>query len=184
MFEEGVWRVALRGSATGEAAAFVSLVQREIPGAYRLAGFLLHDQTEAEDATQDALEKAWQAWPRLKTTDRFGAWFDRIVANVCYDRLRGRGRVRELELDEGFAALPAARDPFREALARDEIGQLVRTLPADQQIVVGLRYWRDLSVEEIAERLKLPAGTVKSRLHYAIRTLRAELDAQSRKALP
>jgi RNA polymerase sigma-70 factor (ECF subfamily) len=50
--------------------------------------------------------------------------------------------------------------------------------------VVGLRYWRDLSVEEIAERLKLPAGTVKSRLHYAIRTLRAELDAQSRKALP
>jgi RNA polymerase sigma-70 factor (ECF subfamily) len=55
----------------------------------------------------------------------------------------------------------------------------VRKLPADQQIVVGLRFWRDLSLEEIAERLQLPLGTVKSRLHYAMRTLRAELDREA-----
>jgi RNA polymerase sigma-70 factor (ECF subfamily) len=174
--------VALTMPAAGEAADFVRLVRLELPGAYRLAGYLLRDATDAEDATQEALAKAWQAWPRLRQTDRFGAWFDRIVVNVCRDRLRQRRGVRNMELDDEIATVPHVRDPFREALARDELGRLVRKLPPDQQIVVALRYWRDLSLDEIAERLQLPFGTVKSRLHYAIRTLRGALDAQDREA--
>jgi RNA polymerase sigma-70 factor (ECF subfamily) len=63
---------------------------------------------------------------------------------------------------------------------RDEVGRLVRTLPPDQQLVVALRFWRDLPLEEIAERLDLPLGTVKSRLHYAMRALRKELDRQGK----
>ncbi len=177
---EGSWRVALTMPVADEASEFVRLVRQELPGAYRLAGYLLRDASEAEDATQDALEKAWQAWPKLRDTERFAAWFDRIVANVCRDRLRRRRKVGDMELNEEIAALPHARDPFRDALARDEVGRLVRCLPADQQIVVGLRFWRDLSLEEIAERLQLPLGTVKSRLHYAMRTLRAELDRETR----
>ncbi len=85
-----------------------------------------------------------------------------------------------LELDEEIASGAYTRDPFREALARDEVGRLVRRLPPDQQIVVALRFWRDLSLEEIAERLGLPLGTVKSRLHYALRSPRAELDRDGR----
>jgi RNA polymerase sigma-70 factor (ECF subfamily) len=180
MGTEGALRVALTMPAASEATDFVRLVQPELPGAYRLAGYLLRDATEAEDATQDALEKAWQAWPKLRETDRFSAWFDRIVVNVCNDRLRHRRGIRVLELDEEIAGVPHARDPFREALARDEVGRLIRRLPADQQIVVGLRFWRDLSLDEIADRLQLPLGTVKSRLHYAMRTLRGELDRQGR----
>jgi RNA polymerase sigma factor (sigma-70 family) len=175
--------VALTMPAADEAAEFVRLAQPELQGAYRLAGYLLRSATEAEDAAQDALEKAWQAWPRLRDKDRFSAWFDRIVVNVCTDRLRSRRGVRVLELDETIAAVSNARDPFREALARDEVGRLVRLLPPDQQIVVGLRFWRDLSLEEIADRLALPLGTVKSRLHYAMRTLRGELDRQSGEVL-
>jgi RNA polymerase sigma-70 factor, ECF subfamily len=182
MGREGALRVALTMPAASEATDFVRLVQPELPRAYRLAGYLLRDATEAEDATQDALEKAWQAWPKLREADRFSAWFDRIVVNVCNDRLRHRRGIRVLELDEEIAGVPHARDPFREALARDEVGRLIRTLPADQQIVVGLRFWRDLALEEIADRLQLPLGTVKSRLHYAMRTLRAELDRQGREA--
>jgi RNA polymerase sigma-70 factor, ECF subfamily len=171
--------VALTMSLADDASDFVRLVQPELAGAYRLAGFLLRDATEAEDATQDALEKAWQAWPRLRDTDRFGAWFDRILVNVCYDRLRGRRGVRLLELDDEIAMTLKHQDPFREALARDEVGRLVRLLPADQQIVVGLRFWRDLTLEEIADRLAVPLGTVKSRLHYALKSLRSELDRQA-----
>jgi len=182
MVEEGAARLALTESTAGEAETFLRLVQPEIAAAYRLAGYLLGDACEAEDAVQDALEKAWQAWPKLRQTDSVGAWFERIAANVCHDRLRGRGRVRELELDDEVASVPQARDPFREALARDELGRLVRKLPPDQQTVVALRYWRDLSLEQTAERLGVPLGTVKSRLYYAIRTLRSELDAQSREA--
>ena len=169
--------MALRMPAATDTPAFDTLVRAELPGAYRLAGFLLRDATDAHDATQDALERAWQAWPRLREVDRFGAWFDRIVVNVCLDRLKQQRRATVVELDEEAAAVADTGDPFREAIARDEVGRLVRRLSPDHQIVVALRFWRDLSVEEIAVRLQLPAGTVKSRLHYALRALRADLDA-------
>ena len=171
-------RVALTDPAAGEAAEFIRLVETELPGAYRLAGYLLRDAREAEDAPQEALEKAWHAWPRLRDTSSAAAWFDRIVANVCKDRLRQRPAVRVLELDDGAAGSPSEVDPFREALARDEVGRLVRRLPPDQQMVVALRFWRDLSLADIAERTQLPLGTVKSRLHYAMKELRRQLDRQ------
>ncbi len=174
----GVLRVALTMPVASGATDFVRLVQPELAGAYRLAGLLLRDATEAEDATQDALEKAWQAWPKLRQADRFGAWFDRIVVNVCHDRLRRRRGVKIMELDEEIATQPRYEDPFRQALARDEVGRLVRTLSPDHQIVVALRFWRDLTVEEIADRMQVSPGTVKSRLHYAMRALRKELDGQ------
>jgi RNA polymerase sigma-70 factor (ECF subfamily) len=178
MIGEGAWRVGLTVPAADEATEFVRLMGAALPGAYRLAGYLLGDSSEAEDATQEALEKAWQAWPRLRERDRALAWFDRIVANVCKDRLRGRRGVRVLALDEETAGVPGGRDPFREVLSRDEVGRLVRNLPPDQQMVIALRFWRDLSLDEIAERLHVPQGTVKSRLHYAMKELRRQLDRQ------
>jgi len=175
--------VALAMTATGEAAEFARLVRAQLQGAYRLAGFLLGDAAEAEDAIQDAMEKAWLAWPKLRDPDRFGAWFDRIVANVCHDRLRSRGKHRVLQLDETIAG-HSPGDPFRDALARDELGRLIRSLPPDQQIVVGLRFWRDMPLDQIADRLGLPLGTVKSRLHYAMRSLRQQLDRQAGEVRP
>jgi len=171
--------VALTMPAEDGAAVFVALVRPELPGAYRLAGYLLRDATEAEDATQEAVIRAWQSWAKLRERERFAAWFGRIVANVCQDRLRQRRGVRVLELNDSIAADVHARDPFRDALARDEVGRLVRTLPPDHQMVVALRFWHDLSLDEIADRLCLPLGTVKSRLHYAMRALRKELDHQA-----
>jgi RNA polymerase sigma factor (sigma-70 family) len=176
VLREGVWTVAL-GARTGEGSEFVRLLDPHLAGAYRLAGYLLGDAAEAEDAIQEALEKAWLAWPKLRDPDRFGAWFDRIVANVCKDRLRGRRGIRPVELNEAADAAPQT-DPFRAALARDQVGRLVRKLPPDQQLVVALRFWRDLTLDEVADRLDVPLGTVKSRLHYAMRTLRRELDRQ------
>ncbi len=178
MTGEGAWRVVLTVPAADEATEFVRLIGVALPGAYRLAGYLLGDSSEAEDATQEALEKAWQAWSRLRERDRARAWFDRIVANVCKDRLRGRRGVRVLALDPEAAGVPGSGDPFREALSRDEVGRLVRNLPPDQQMVIALRFWRDLSLDEIAERLHVPQGTVKSRLHYAMKELRRQLDRQ------
>jgi RNA polymerase sigma factor (sigma-70 family) len=160
-------------------AAFMRLAEPELAGAYRLAGFLLRDAAEAEDATQEALLKAWLAWPKLRDRNSFGAWFDRIVVNVCKNRLRDRKGIRPLPLDDQMSNEVRTADPFRAALARDEVGRLVATLSPDHQLLVALRFWRDLSLEEIAERLDLPLGTVKSRLHYAMRTLRGQLDRQA-----
>jgi DNA-directed RNA polymerase specialized sigma24 family protein len=117
-------------------AAFMRMAEPELQGAYRLAGFLLRDAGEAEDATQEALPKAWLALPKLRDSDCFGAWFDRIVANVCKNRLRGRQGIRPLQLDEGACDEVHTPDPFRAALATDEVGRLVARLGADQQLVV------------------------------------------------
>jgi hypothetical protein len=76
------------------------------------------------------------------------------------------------ELDESSALTAHAQDPFRDALARDQVGRLVRTLPPDQQLVVALRFWRDLSLEDISQRLDVRPGTVKSRLRHAMGALR------------
>jgi len=153
-------------------ATFIELVRLELPGAYRLAGYLLRDASEAEDAAQEAIVKAWESWPRRRDTDSFPAWFGRIVANVCRNRLRNLrgGRVREM--DESSVLNAHVQDPFRDALARDQVGRLVRTLPPDQQLVVALRFWRDLPLEDVSERLDVRPGTVKSRLRHAMQALR------------
>lgn len=114
----------------------------------------------------------------LRDAERFDAWFDRILVNGCRDRLRRRGRVRVLDLDAGpERPTPdntggiAEREALRAALAR---------LTPDQRTVVVLRYYGDMSLEEIAESTGERLGTVKSRLHYGIEALRAAYDAAAR----
>jgi RNA polymerase sigma-70 factor (ECF subfamily) len=153
---------------------FMQLADTALLGSYRLAGHILADRTEAEDAVQEALVLAWRGWPRLRDATRFDAWFDRILLNVCYERLRGRKRLRSEVLPGELAG--TGTDPFGPAIARDVIGRALHALTPEQRIVIVLRYWRELSIEEISERLRIPSGTVRSRLHYALRTLRSEID--------
>lgn len=153
---------------------FMRLADAALPGSYRLAAHVLGDPSDAEDAVQDALVLAWRGWARLRDADRFGAWFDRILINVCYERLRGRKRSRSDVLPPELKARPS--DPFAAAADRDAVGRALRHLSPEQRIVIVLRYWRDLSIEEIAERVRIPSGTVRSRLHYALQTLKAEID--------
>lgn len=154
--------------------AFMRRAEAALLGSYRLAAHVLGDRGEAEDAVQEALVLAWRGWPRLRDHDRFEPWFDRILVNVCYERLRGRKRARLETIRPDFDA--TATDPFGASLAQDAIGRALHTLTPDQKIVIVLRYWRDLSIEEIAVRIGIPSGTVRSRLHYALRALRADLD--------
>ena len=92
-------------------ADFVAAARPALDRAYRLAGLLLADAAEAEDAVQDALVVAWQSFGTLRETDKFGAWFDRILVNRCRDRMRRRNVVRFIPMDAGID--PAGRDPSR-----------------------------------------------------------------------
>ena len=154
---------------------FARLVSQELAAAYRTAAVLLGDSVEAEDATQDALVRAWQRWDHLREDERAGAWFGRILVNVCRDRLRSRHAIVVRWVGDPTAPDPAARTAERDALWGAFAG-----LGADQQIVVALRYYLDLPLEAIAERTGVPLGTAKSRLHHALRALRAAYDAQAR----
>jgi RNA polymerase sigma-70 factor, ECF subfamily len=153
---------------------FRTVGRHEIDRAYRLAGFILGEAREAEDATQDALARAWRRRSSLRRLDTAQAWFDRILVNACRDRLRRRRlRVSWADVDDGLPS-PAA-DPFAALVARDAVLRAMIGLPIDHRIVIVLRFWADLPVDAIADRLGIPAGTVKSRLHYAMRELRAAL---------
>lgn len=153
--------------------AFRRLSARHVQSAYRLAFAILGDGLEAEDAAQDAFTSAWRQRATLRDPDRFEAWFGRILVNVCRDRLRKRARIRRLA-----GAMEEERhvDPAQATLDRDVLGRALASLDPDFRIVVILRFWTDLPVDGIAERLGIPAGTVKSRLHSSMRQLRAALE--------
>src|ERR1035437_7015825 len=160
--------------AAGTEAAFSGVIGRELPGSYRLAGYILGDAIEAQDAVQEALERAWTGWPKLRNPDAAKAWFGRILVNVCKTRLGARSRSAVRSLPDDFDVADA-HDPFRDSLNRDTVGRALELLTPDQRIVIVLRFWGRLSMPEIAQRLGIPEGTAKSRQHYALETLRQAL---------
>ena len=156
--------------------AFAAMSRTDVDRAYRLAWAILGNDEDAADATQDALTTAWQRRSSLRDPDAMEAWLSRILVNKCRDRLRSRargsGRVRSIEL----VALPSVADGSEYAAERDELGRALERLNPDQRIVVVLRFWADLTVDAIADRLGVPTGTVKSRLHNSLNTLRSTLE--------
>jgi RNA polymerase sigma-70 factor (ECF subfamily) len=149
---------------------FIRMADRELDRSYRLAGLILGSEGEAEDAVGDALERAWRDIDDLRDHDRFQAWFDRIVVNACRDVLRRRGRVRFVPLDA--EAGPPAHDAFRAVIDADEAFRAVAALPFEEREVVVLHFWADLTLDAAADRLGLPPGTVRSRLHRALVRMR------------
>jgi RNA polymerase sigma-70 factor (ECF subfamily) len=154
--------------------AFATLTRRHLDSAYRLAWAILTDAGDADDATQDAFALAWRNRRSLRDPAHFDAWFGRILVNVCRQRLRQRSRQLSQPLD--IEAGPAISDASQPTSDRDAISRAMARLDADHRIVIVLRYWADLTVDEIAARLDTPPGTVKSRLHYALRSMRPRLE--------
>jgi len=175
------WEKPLGADASDTTNPFLGLARPELDRAYRLAGLLLGDRAEAEDATQDALLRAWHRRQTLRDTAQFQAWFDRIHVNGCRDRLRRRRSVRFIAL-EGAGDPAGSGDPFRSVVDRDEVLRLVARLDDDERVVVVLRYWADLPLGEIAERTGWPLGTVKSRLHRALASMAVGLEKPVRAA--
>ena len=165
--------------ARAREVTFARLTDRALDASYRRAALILGDPAEAEDAVHDALVSAWRNWSGLRDVERFDAWFGRIVTNACRDRVR-RHRIAPITVASA-PELPAA-DELDRLTERDVLRRALRSLEADQRIVVVLRYYDDLTVDEIAHRLGERPGTVKSRLHYALRAMRAALAAAERSA--
>jgi RNA polymerase sigma-70 factor (ECF subfamily) len=175
----------LGSAAAGDAGdRFLRLANGELDRAYRLAGMLLGDQHEAEDATQDALIRAWKSVGTLRDPAGFQPWFDRILVNICRDRLRRRRRIAFVPIEPGPDELgvgstePARGDPFQAVLDRDQAVRAMAGLNPDERIVLTLHYWADLTLEAVAERLGWPVGTVKSRLHHGLNEIRRVLERE------
>lgn len=158
--------------------AFRSLADLHMDGAYRLARVILGNSADAEDATHDAFVSAWRNWPSLRDPAQFNRWFDRILVNTCRNRLRRSARWRYQDLSPEMWSGP---DEYRQIDDRDALTAAMAGLSAEHRVVIALRFYRDLTLDEIAARLQVRPGTVKSRLHYALKRLNGHLHKADRR---
>jgi RNA polymerase sigma-70 factor (ECF subfamily) len=162
----------------GDRDAFAVLAAGTVDRLYGIARLILRDAELAEDATQEALVRAWRDLPALRDAERFDAWLHRLIVRACTDLARRRRRWRaEISI---VRAEPAELDRASALADRDEIERGLRRLSDGQRTVVVLTFYLGLSPGEVAEALEIPVGTAKSRLHYAIEALRAALAAEAR----
>jgi RNA polymerase sigma-70 factor, ECF subfamily len=163
----------------GDEEAFASLAVAAGDRLHAVAHRILRDTDLAEDATQQALLSIWRDLPQLRDPARFDAWSYRLLVRACYaEGSRARRSVPSLRL------LPADRPEVTEGLSsvvdRDQLERGFRRLSIDHRAVVVLHHYLDLPLDEVADVLGVPAGTVRSRLHHAMRGLRAALEADAR----
>ncbi len=170
----------------GHSSAYATLMRRNNQRLYRLARGILRDDAEAEEAVQAGYVRAFTHLDGFKGEASIATWLARIVLNEAKARLRRRRPTVDIEdfsetlAEAGAAPHGAALEPSPEqAIARQEIGraieQAVDALPAAFRSVFMLRAIEQMSIEETALYLGIPAQTVKTRLHRANRLLRAAL---------
>jgi RNA polymerase sigma-70 factor (ECF subfamily) len=163
----------------GDESAYAALAVRIGDRMYAAAHHILRDTGRAEDATQQAMIDIWRMLPQLKDPDRFPAWAYRIVVRAAYAEA-GRQRMWGLRSAAVAPERTFAPDHAAAVADRDQIERGLRRLPLEHRAVVVLKHFAALSIEEIAEALDIPEGTVRSRLHYSLKALRAALEADAR----
>ena len=163
----------------GDEEAFASLAVAAGDRLHAVAHRILRDTDLAEDATQQALLAIWRDLPQLRDPARFDAWSYRLLVRACY----AEGR-RTRQWTPTLRILPADQPAGPEDLAtvadRDQLERGFRRLSIDHRAVVVLHHYLDMPLDEVADTLGVPVGTVRSRLHHAMRGLRAALDADAR----
>ena len=165
----------------GDREAFGTLAASSVDRMYAIAVRVVHDRDRAEDAVQSALLKAWRDLPSLREPARFEAWLYRLLLRACYDESR-RQRVFAASVHV-VAVEPGEADGSGRIADRDEIERAFRRLPIDQRAGIVLHHYQGLPLNEVAAALGIPVGTARSRLHYALRTLRAAVEADSRSVI-
>jgi RNA polymerase sigma-70 factor (ECF subfamily) len=177
-------------AGSADAALFNALVERHAERTLAIAGALV-GPADAEDAAQEAVVRAWQAWPSLRDREAFGGWLLRITVNVGRDWLRGRFGTRRrltdpLEAVEGNApaALFAEDAGASDHLAALDLRRAIAELEDELRLVVALRYYAGLDATEIGAALGAPPATVRTRLRRALLILRERLQDSGKHPIP
>lgn len=164
----------------GDSDAFSNLVIKYQKQVFSVCYRMLGTPTAAEDASQEAFIRAYQALDSYDQNRSFATWLLSIASNYCIDQIRKR-KVTMLSMDnEKYAWLaPPAQGPNPErALAdrekQERVHQLLNQLSETDRAAVVLQYWHDFSYQEIAEALSLTVSAVKSRLFRARRAMAEE----------
>ena len=162
---------------SGQREAFDVLATTVVDRLYAVARLVLRDSDRAEDAVQETLVRCWRDLPSLRTPGSFDAWVRRLLMRAITDEFRRERRHRA-----SIAVLriePSMADASAEVATRELLDLGFRRLSLEHRAIVVLRLYLGLSIEESALTLGIPAGTAKSRLHYATEAMRLALEADA-----
>ena len=163
----------------GDREAFDSLARLTGDRCMAIAFRILRDFDLADDAVQSALLTAWREIRALRDPDLFEPWLHRILTNACYAEAR-----RSRRWSEGIRLVTSepvhGSDDYAAVDNRDQLERAFRRLTVQQRAVLVFHHYLGLPLPEVAVRIGIPLGTVKSRMHHAKRALRASLEADGR----
>jgi RNA polymerase sigma-70 factor (ECF subfamily) len=163
----------------GDREAFDALARLTGDRCMAIAFRILRDFDHADDAVQTALLTAWREIRALRDPELFEPWLHRILTNACYAEARRRRRW-----SERIRLLPAepvhGSDEYLTVEDRDQLERAFQRLTVEQRAVLVFHHYLGLPLPEVADRLGIPLGTVKSRMYHAKQALRAGLEADAR----
>jgi RNA polymerase sigma-70 factor (ECF subfamily) len=181
--QESAW---VSASRRGDALAFNRLVLKWERTVYNLALRMLQDREEAADATQEIFLLAFKNIRQFRQASKFSTWLYRIALNRCATRARQRPPGAHLPIDETDTRISSARqlrtedtpsDELIRSEKRNRVLMALSHLAPDQRAVVELKFFQDLTFEDIAAVLETPLSTVKSRLYAGLETMKIRLGA-------
>lgn len=167
----------------GDQSAYEALIRNRLERLLRLALSIVGNEADARDVVQESCLKAWRELPSLRDAERFEAWLWRITINACRSSLRGRRRasVHEIVVDAAASGSEPAQPGGEfadDVTVKDAIRRAFRRLDPDKRAILVLHHVEERPITEIAALLGIAAGTAKSRLHAARRSLERALEAE------
>ncbi len=173
----------LAAAREGDRIAFGDIVKTYQRRAYAIAYSYVNNREDAMELAQDAFIRAYRAIDRFDTNQAFYPWLYRIIRNTCLNHLKRKKRRGESSLDalmeQGFDTQDEHNNPITTLQNQDThsiVHAALSKLSTDQQEILRLRHFLELSYSEIAECLEIPQGTVMSRLHTARKALKVVLE--------
>jgi RNA polymerase sigma-70 factor (ECF subfamily) len=167
-------RDLVRRAQGGDQDAFAALAGVAVARLDAAARLILRDSDLARDAVQDSMVRAWRDLPGLRDPDKFLPWLHRLTVHACLDVARRRRR-RSIEVELTPIDMPFVGDSTAEFAERELIDDALRRLEPEFRAVVVLHYFLGMPLHDVAVAMRIPLGTVKSRLHRALRSMRIAL---------
>jgi RNA polymerase sigma-70 factor, ECF subfamily len=163
---------------SGDRDAFSELAAHSLSRLVGTASLILGPIDAAEDVVQNTLVRAWRDLPSLRDPDRFEPWLYRVLVRACADEARRTRRFARA--DSVLKPVGSSADHVSLVAEQDKVAAGLRRLDVEHRTVLVMRYYLDMSHEQIAKALGVPIGTVKSRISRALPAMRAALDAAER----
>jgi RNA polymerase sigma-70 factor (ECF subfamily) len=182
--EAGLEAAWVNASQRGDNVAFNRLVLKWEKSIYNLALRMLQNPDEAAEAAQEVFLSAFVSIRRFRSDSRFSTWLYRIAVNHCISRLRKRppgihysleDREAEAPIEKRMPSSESHEKDFFRAESRGRVRQALVYLSDEQRAIVELKFFQELTFEEIASIIRIPLSTVKSRLYSGLEILKVRL---------